>query len=249
VRGTARNRSRLPANFGAADAQLAEALDNLDGADNYAAWICDMAEPFLGPTVLEIGAGHGTMTQLLIRKQHAVVASELSERCIGVLQDRFAGEPSVSVLHGDIGAAEAGAPYDSVLMINVLEHIEDSGGALRQIAGLLKPGGSLVVWVPAFDLLYSEFDRKIGHHRRYRRRQLQAELDGAGLETRDIRYANMAGAFGWLLVARILKRTPTGGRPVEIHDRWILPVTRRVESTVRAPFGQSLFAAAVKSRV
>lgn len=239
-------RSRVRADFSAADAELAATLDNLDGADNYAGWIFELIEPHLGAEALEVGAGHGTFTEMLAGTARRVVASDLSERCVSRLRERFSGSESVEVLHGSIDAAAAHGPFDSVILINVLEHIEDDDGALREIGRLLRPGGRLVLWVPAFSLLYSDFDRRIGHYRRYRRPGLRTQLRDAGYQVREVRYVNAVGAVAWLVLARFLRRTPTHGTPVKVFDRSVVPVLKRLERRWHPPFGQSVLAVAAR---
>jgi SAM-dependent methyltransferase len=240
-------RTPVRADFSAADAELASNLDNLDDADNYAGWIFELIEPHLGAEVLEIGAGHGTFTEMLARKAKRVVASDLSERCISRLRERFSGAQSVEILHGSVESAAAHGPFDSVILINVLEHIEDDDGALAELGQLLRPGGRIILWVPAFSLLYSDFDRRIGHYRRYRRPGLRTQLSDAGFEVRDIRYVNAVGAVAWLVLARLLRRTPTHGAPVKVFDRYFVPVLKRLERRWQPPFGQSVLAVAVRS--
>jgi SAM-dependent methyltransferase len=242
-RSTQRN---AVAEFSAADAELQETLDNLDDAGNYAAWIFELIAPHLGDDVLEVGAGHGTFTELLAKTGKRVVTSDVSERCVGILRDRFAGDSSVEVIAGSIDAVAGSGPFDAAILINVLEHIEGDDDALRQLAGVLKPGGRAVLWVPAFSLLYSDFDRKIGHHRRYRKDGLRTQLSRAGYEVRDLRYVNAAGAVAWLVLARFLRRAPTSGAPVKIFDRYFVPVLKRLERRWPPPFGQSVFAVGVR---
>jgi SAM-dependent methyltransferase len=235
-----------PATFSAADIELAESLDSLDGADNYAGWIFGMMEPFLGPDVLEVGAGHGTFTQVLAERGRTVVATDLSERCIGVLQRRFSRVSNVKIVHGDTSMSADLGPFDTAILINVLEHIEDDNAALRHLWKSLKPGGRLVLWVPAFQALYSEFDRKIGHFRRYRLSKLRSQLTNTGFTVAEIHYANAVGAVAWWLVARVLRRTPTRPSSLRVFDRYAVPVVRTLESRVRPPFGQSIFAVGVR---
>jgi SAM-dependent methyltransferase len=238
---------RALADFSAADAELASTLDNLDDADNYAGWIFELIESYLGDEVLEVGAGHGTFTEMLARSAKRVVASDISERCAGRLRDRFSGEKSVEILHGSIDSAAAYGPFDSVILINVLEHIEDDDGALRELAGsLLKPAGRIVLWVPAFPFLFSDFDRRIGHYRRYSLPGLRKQLADAGYDVQDIRYVNTVGAVAWLVLARLLRRTPTTGTPVKIFDKYFVPVLKRIERRWRPPFGQSVLAVAAR---
>jgi SAM-dependent methyltransferase len=232
------------ASVAAADVELEETLDNLDGADNYAAWIFEQMEPHLGDEVLEVGAGHGTFTGILSARGARVVATDVSQRCAEVLRERFTDDERVTVVHGGAEAAAGLPPFDSAVLINVLEHIPDDDGALRDLAATLKPGGRLILWVPAFQLLYSDFDRKIGHHRRYRKAQLRSQLTRAGYDVTEIRYINSVGALAWLVVARLMRRAPTGGASVKIYDSYFVPVLKRLEGRRGVPFGQSVFAVA-----
>jgi 2-polyprenyl-3-methyl-5-hydroxy-6-metoxy-1,4-benzoquinol methylase len=228
-----------PVEFDESDAELASVLDSLQDADNYADWIYDLCEPHLGTEVLEIGAGHGELTQRLVPGRF-VTATDLSKRCVEELQARYAGDAAVEVRHADIAALGEDREYDSVVLINVLEHIPDDLAALRDLRARLKPGGRLIVFSPAFEGLYSDFDRKIGHHRRYRRSQLVTVADRAGLELVEARYVNSIGAFAWWLFARRLRHTPTHGWSVKLYDRTVVPVLRRVETRRTPRFGQSV---------
>ena len=233
-------REDAPAEFDESDAELASVLDSLQDADNYADWIYDLCAPHLGTEVLEIGAGHGELTERLIEGRF-VTATDLSKRCVEELQARYAGMANVDVRHADIAALDDDRRYDSVVLINVLEHIPDDLAALQDLRALLKPGGRLIVFSPAFEGLYSDFDHKIGHHRRYRRSQLITVANRAGLEYVDARYVNSVGAFAWWLFARRLHQTPTQGWSVKLYDRTAVPVLRRFESRRAPRFGQSVF--------
>jgi SAM-dependent methyltransferase len=226
---------------------LESTLDNLDGAENYAHWILEMVEPFLGAEVLEVGAGHGTFTALLAQRQVSVVAADLSERCVGVLEDRFGGVANVDVVHGDINSVVERGPFNTAILINVLEHIEDDDSALRALSESLAEGGCLILWVPAFEALYAEFDRKVGHFRRYERDGLTAQLSRAGFRIVEMRYANALGAMAWWVVARMLRGTPTRRTSVNLFDRYAIPVAKWLESKRPPPFGQSIFAVATPS--
>ena len=96
-------------------------------------------------------------------------------------------------------------------MFNVREHIAGDGEALRQIHDRLLPGAHLVIWVPAFQLLYSDFDRKMGHFRRYRLRGLKSLARASGFSVVSARYANFPGWFSWLLLCRVLRANPVDG--------------------------------------
>lgn len=150
---SAQKRTRTAvASITAADSELDETLDNLEGADNYAAWIYEQVEPHLGKQVLEVGAGNGTFTGLLSTSSARAVATDVSGRCAANLRSRFADDPRVTLLHGSIAAATDLPVLDAAVLSNVLEHIDDDDGALRELSAALKPGDRLIVWVPAFAL-------------------------------------------------------------------------------------------------
>ena len=242
VRRKARPR---PAAFFDADVELDDTLDNLDGADNYASWIYGLMEPYLGREILEVGAGNGTFTEILAaRPERRVVATDLSQRSVDVLRRRFARAANVEIIRSDVSANARPGTFDTAVVVNVLEHIEDDNEALRQLSRSLRTGGRLILWVPAFEALYADFDRKVGHFRRYQLAGLKAQLSAAGFEVHQVHYANAIGALAWWAVARVLRRTPTRRSSVVLFDRYVVPVVRYLESKHHPPFGQSIFAVA-----
>ncbi len=227
------------------DATLAKSLDSLDDAVNYMKWIVDMAAPYLEGPILEVGAGHGTFTGSFSAygSVHAVEPGEYAGR---VLADRFREDPKVDVTLGLLDEAPTDVEFGSAVMINVLEHIADDAGTLEAIHGRLRPGGHLVLWVPAFEFLYSDFDKKLGHERRYRRKQLEELVERNGFGVVESKYVNAPGWFSWLILVRLLRQEPTGTTTVAIFDRFIVPVVRWLETWIRPPFGQSIFLVARK---
>jgi SAM-dependent methyltransferase len=232
---------RRPASFAEAEPELAETLETLDGATNYSRWIYGLMEPHLGEEVLEVGAGYGTITEMLASRKR-VVATDPSGRCVERLRDRFSDRPDVEILEADVAKATTTGTYDSIVAINVLEHIEDDGTAIKQMATALKPGGRLLLWVPALDGLYSNFDRKIGHFRRYDIDCLSSRMHDAGLDVIDCHYVNPVGAVAWWTLVRLLRRSPTTAGSAKIFDRFV-PVLRRIEREHSMSFGQSIFCA------
>ncbi len=238
------DRAAGPVHFDEADAELATTLDSLDGADNYTDWLYSMCEPYLGSSVLEVGAGHGDLTAMLLLADRQVTSTDLSKRCVELLEERFRGQVGFDArcceleeLAGDVAQRDH---YDSAVLVNVLEHIERDVHALATVRELVRPGGHVLVFAPAFEGLYSEYDRKIGHHRRYRRAHLVEVADRAGLEIVEARYVNSLGAIAWWLYARQLRRTPTERANVALYDRLVVPVLRRFEERREPSFGQSV---------
>jgi 2-polyprenyl-3-methyl-5-hydroxy-6-metoxy-1,4-benzoquinol methylase len=229
--------------FDAADRELAEVLHELDQlTGNYADWIVDLMRPHLGKSVLEIGAGHGSITERLANGDHAVIASDLSPRCVARLRERFGTRPDIEVVEGDAQSVAAGRHIDSAVLVNVLEHIADDVQVLRDLHDALVPGGSVVVFAPALPSLYGAFDERVGHYRRYTRSTLATALSRAGFDVPSADYVNAPGTLAWWLVVRQLGASPTHGGGARLYDRTVVPVTRRVEAIAPPRFGQSVLA-------
>jgi len=224
---------------------LAATLESLDGATNYRDWIFELARPHLGPPVLEVGAGTGTFTGLFA-EVGSVTAVEPVPSLAALIGETHRGDPRVELVEGVLDDVPAVPRYRSAAMINVLEHIPDDRGVLQGISDRLLPGANLVLFVPAFPFLYSRFDDRLGHCRRYRWRELRALLTDVGYDVVDARYVNMVGWFAWLLIARVFRRIPNWSGPVSLCDRWAVPVLRVFEAHLRVPFGQSLLVVARK---
>ena len=233
-----------PASFAQADNELAGVLHSLSDAHRYADWLAELIRPHLGKEVVEIGAGQGTMTMRLAGNGAAVVATDPSERAVLTLREQFADRANVTVEKGDVATVAARHPADTYVLINVLEHIADDVAALRQLREGLNPDGRVVLFVPAFESLYSRFDAQVGHYRRYRRSTLATALSRSGLVPEELHYVNSLGAPTWLVFARLFGGQPTARRPAIAYDRAAVPLLRALESKHKPPFGQSIFCVA-----
>ena len=219
-------------------------FDSLRDGDNYADWIAELIEPHLGHDVLEVGAGHGELTERIRGAGRHVVATDLSPRCVRELAKRFASDPDVEVHHADLVPSGSDDQFDTIVLLNVLEHLPRDDDALTRLVARLRPGGRLVVVVPAFESLYSDFDFRIGHRRRYRKSELTMRLDRAGLRVIDAHYVNALGAVGWWLLARQLGQVPTQPWSARLFDRYGVSLARRLEEGRDVRFGQSLLCVA-----
>jgi glycosyltransferase involved in cell wall biosynthesis len=234
---------RSPSDFDAADAELAEVLHSLTGAVNYADWIGELIEPWLGEKVVEIGAGQGTLTERLARRA-SVVATDPSPAAVARLAERLGGHDAVTTDVGMLDDVVERHAADTYVLVNVLEHIADDVGALRRLREHLPSHGRVILFVPALDTLYSDFDARIGHHRRYDRPGLRRALAEAGLVPEALHYVNSLGALAWFTVARVLGSEPTRPGPALLYDRAAVPLVRAIERRLVPPVGQSLFCVA-----
>ena len=136
------------------------------------------------------------------------MAAEPDEACAAVLTRRFGARRGVTVVPADATKLERSelGEFDSILCFNVLEHIAEDRHALRAFRALLRPGGRLLLLVPAHPALFGETDRTVRHERRYARAELERSLESAGFAVDELRHVNPVGALGWLVSARILRR-------------------------------------------
>lgn len=224
-----------------------EELANLADADRFLTWISDAIEPHLGARVLEVGAGVGAIATKLASAGHDVVAIEPADNVFPELRRRTSDTARVEPLQVTsqqlLGSGVE--PFDSVVYVSVLEHIRDDIDELRTALQLLKPGGTLALFVPAMPSLYGSLDFKSGHFRRYDRSLLQQVVVGAGFEIERITYMDIAGVVPYFLMYRLLDVQTLDSGSSKIYDRLIVPVSRALEARVGAPaVGKNLVAVA-----
>jgi SAM-dependent methyltransferase len=220
-----------------------EVLEDLRGARHYRRWLVGLVAPYLGDRPIELGSGIGDYAAELAAGRAAYTATEPDPDRFAVLAERFADDPVVRVRRLGLPTDQTG-DHSAAVMLNVLEHIDDDVAALRSVAGLVRPGGAVVVFVPAFQAAMSRFDRLIGHHRRYTRRTLGEALTAAGLRVERLRYVNSVGLLSWFLLMRCARMIPRDGLPLRYYDATVIRAVAWAERFVRPPFGQSVLAVA-----
>lgn len=226
-----------------------QTLESVASAVQYHRWLTSLALPHLGDHPIELGSGLGDYARTWLEQGvPEITVTEVDPDRLAVLEKRFAQDSRVHARRIDVFRAEAAA-HSSFVAFNVLEHIPDHVGALRAAHRLVRPGGAVVIFVPAFEFAMSPFDRAVGHVRRYTKRQLREAMVAAGLEVQEVRYVNMPGLLAWFVGMRLLKMTPGDGPLLAAWDRLVVPLARRLESRFGAPFGQSVFCVARVPRV
>jgi SAM-dependent methyltransferase len=211
-------------------------------APAYNRWMFDRLSPWVGRRILEVGAGIGNMSQFFVDRER-VVLTDTEPAYREALVRRFAGRPGVRI--GSLSLPEIspdlrGEAFDTIVCLNVLEHIEDDAGALEAMRELLEPEGRLVLLVPALPAIYGSLDRHLGHHRRYTPRLLRERYRAAGLAMRRLEYFNLAGIPGWWFTGRVLRRKMIPAGPLGLYDR-LVPLFR-LERLLPWRLGQSLIA-------
>ncbi len=224
-------------------------LEAVADMPRYHDWIMECFRPHLRGRAAEFGAGLGTISERILPSVSSLDLVEPSPNLVGQLRRRFANEPTVSVFAETLETRiEQGEPetYDTVVMVNVLEHIEDDAAAVAGLHRMLKPGGTLLVFVPAMPFLFSRLDEVVGHYRRYTKDVLTRCLAEAGFDVRFARYMDALGVLPWWLVNTVGGSTAFDPRAVRLYDAVGVPLTRLAERLVPPPLGKNVIAVAEK---
>jgi SAM-dependent methyltransferase len=222
-----------------------EAQRILGGASRYNQLIYEEYRSFLGDRVIEIGTAAGNNASYLLDRQ-LLLLTDNDPRYVSLLREKFGQRENVKVAELDVSMPPNGelkpllGTFDTVISLNVIEHIEDDDEALRHMCGWLRPGGSGIFIVPALRALYGSLDMAAGHFRRYSPSGFASKLRTVGFDVHRCEYFNPIAVPGWWLSSRILRRTVIPRRQVALADRltflirWLRPLA--------LPFGISILA-------
>ncbi len=208
-------------------------LDAFAGAPNFNRWMADTIRPYVGKRVLEIGAGMGNLTRQLLPGRKRYVATDIDHDHLDRLSNRLSHRPNLEIAELNAAYPENHEPFqgqmDTVICLNVLEHIEDDLGALQNIRSMLEDGGRAVILVPSGQSIYNSLDEELGHFRRYSEEQLRERMTAAGFEVETVLRFNRASRPGWWLNGTVLKRRTISRMQLKNFDRlvWILMQARR----------------------
>jgi len=225
-------------------------LERMGRLSRYNQWIWESIKPWVGNRVLEVGAGTGNMTRVMYGRD-LIVATDIEVPYLHVLRNRFGHFPSIRIakldLNSDDHLALRSYEFDTVVCLNVLEHIKDDEAALRNLYDTLIPGGRLLLFVPADPALFGTMDTQVGHYRRYSRETLRQVIEAAGFTTDRITFMNRLGRFPWWLNGRVFKRAHVPAGQSRVFD-FAVPFLRRLEGK-NPSTGLSLVAVATKPAV
>jgi SAM-dependent methyltransferase len=215
-----------------------EVLHAFAGAPRFNRWMADTIRPYVGKRVLEIGAGIGNLTRLLVAGRTCYIAADLDEEHLARLHTRFQHRPNLQVRPCDLSRPADFEPFrgsmDSVICLNVLEHIEDDAGALRNIHSVLRPGGTAIVLVPCDQRIFGTLDAALGHFRRYAHEELRQKMESAGFRLERIIDFNRISRPVWYVSGKALERTAVSAWQLKLFDRSVW-LWRRVDPVL--PWG------------
>jgi hypothetical protein len=222
-----------------------------EGAPNYNSFLVKMFHSIFKDngvstdnTLLDFGAGIGTLSSIFKSKYGYRVA------CLEVdpNQQKVLEEKGFEVVDVSLAAKER---YLGIYLSNVLEHIGDDRGVIAEIGEkILISGGILIIYVPALSWLYSPLDKKLGHYRRYTKRQLETLVKNEGFLVLRSEYVDFLGVFGWLIqkvITLVTKRVTPNGALISIYDSLVFPFSRLIDRiTLGRLIGKNVLVVATK---
>ncbi len=225
------------------DAPLHEALSVFREAIHWKTYWSKAIAPFIGERVLEAGAGVGANMQLFFdnQRKRVWVCMEPDTQLVKTLAQTLRENTEPKIVAATIDALSETSNFDSILYIDVLEHIEDDVGELRRASARLAPGGKLIVLSPAYNVLYSEFDKAIGHFRRYTGRTLR-DLKPDGMRLVSLRYLDSVGLMLSLGNRLLLRQSQPTLRQILFWDRVIIRMSRIIDPLIAYSAGRSIIA-------
>jgi SAM-dependent methyltransferase len=222
-------------------------LEAMSFAINYHEWIIEELVPFFGQSVVEVGAGAGDLTAMLLQTElKHLFAFEPSSNVFPLLRSKIKGLSRVTAINEFFSPDHVPEAIDSVLYINVLEHIEDDHAELLTAYHAIRHGGHLLLFVPALSWLFSDADKNVGHFRRYHMKPLVTLVEKAGFVVEKTRYFDLAGIIPWYVNFVLLKNT-FSARNVALYDKVVVPPMRLFEKAITPPIGKNILLVAKKA--
>jgi glycosyltransferase involved in cell wall biosynthesis len=225
-----------------------EVLEALSNAPRFNKWMADVIGPYLGNSVLEIGAGMGNLTRHLARRRARYIASDINAEHIARLRTRLAHRPNLEIRHLNLECPDdfrgLAAAMDTVVCLNVVEHVADDLLALRNVFDSLAPGGRAVILVPQCQWAFGALDEALGHFRRYSRDQLARRMEEAGFRLEAMLSFNRVSLPGWYVTGRWLRRRSISPLAMRAFDRLVW-LWRRIDRLLPWP-STSIIAIGVK---
>ncbi len=206
-----------------------ETLEAFSQAGAFNRWLYQKIVKYVQGKTLEIGSGIGNISAFLLKDLDDVSLSDLRPEYCRLLQNKFSYDSHLKgVYEMDLSLEDFNSKYpeliekfDTVIALNVIEHITDDLLAIRNAKALLKKNGKLVILVPAGQWLYNSIDRELGHIKRYSKSGLNELMESAGLFVADCRYFNAAAILGWWVSGNILREKTISSAKLNIYNRMI----------------------------
>ena len=212
-------------------------LRMMSEAPNYNQWIFDILKHHItGRRLLEVGAGIGNLTPFFLKNGYRLTCTDMNWQNLKELKENH---PKVHTVLDDITHTKLNSEFDTIICVNLLEHIKDDINALKKIRSLINYDGRLILIVPAVKKAFGTIDIADGHWRRYDPLELRKKLILSGFNVSIIRYMNIFGLIGWMWEGRIRKKTLHRPQSIKLFDVFV-PLFKTIEDIINPRIGLSL---------
>lgn len=233
------------------DPFVMEDLRQMENAPNYSEWLYSRLKPYLGKRVLEIGPGTGSISRKLIDDVDLLVGIEPNKYCFDILENSLSKNPNFLLFNKKVEDYETKGlesyHFDSVLCVNVLEHIENDIKTLDFFESILVPNGRVVLLVPAVQRAYGPIDKAVGHFRRYNKAGMAETISHTSLVIEKQFYMNFFGLLGWMFNAKIAKSQKQSVSQIKLFNS-LVPMLSFIERHLGCPVGLSLISISRKKQ-
>jgi SAM-dependent methyltransferase len=229
-------------------------LNVIAKADRFNRWMYDQIRDHLKGEILEIGSGIGNISKLVIESDHFITLSDYNKEYCRILKEQFSTNKNVrdviqiDLLHPEFEKmfSRYKERFDSIFLLNVIEHIEDDKLSIKNCNYLLKPGGHLILLAPAYSWLYGTFDEQLGHYRRYTVKSMSELLHDQNFQILSGSYFNIAGIAGWFLFGKIFRRRMLGKGQMSAFNS-IVPFAKLTDKILARKAGLSIIVTGIKN--
>ena len=236
-------------NLSGVDPDGEKTLNTISKADKFNRWMYQTIAPFCSGKILEIGSGIGNISSFFLQNNFSISLSDLRNHYFEELKKKFSDftnlESAFTLDLVDLSFHEKYTDkkgyFDTIVALNVVEHIEDDSAAIKNCRYLLKKDGIVIILVPAYQSLYNRFDINLGHFRRYSKKSLQALITQNGFEIIHLQYFNLAGILGWFLSGKILKNQTIPNWQMGLYNSMV-PVFKIIDKMIFNGAGLSVIA-------
>ena len=230
-----------------------QTLEVIAKANRFNRWMFDQFKDQLKGEILEIGSGIGNISQLVIEQGYSLTLSDYNEDYCGFLRSKFSENEnvreilSIDLVHPDFNNQyfTYHEKFDTVFLLNVIEHIKDDIVAIKNCRYLLKKDGHLILLAPAYSWLYSSFDRQLGHYRRYSLTSLKELMQKNDFNILSGSHFNFTGIAGWFLFGKLLNKKMLGSSEMSAFNK-IVPLAKIMDTLSRKKIGLSVIVKGIK---
>jgi len=228
-------------------------LEVISEADKFNEWMYNTIKPFCSGNILEVGSGIGNISKFFLKEGYNITLSDIRQNYCDYLKTHFKLFPNLlDIIRLDLVDPDFDKKFNhfktgfnTIFSLNVVEHIKNDVLALKNAKYLLKKGGNLIILVPAYPFLYNEFDKALGHYRRYTKKKLHHILIENNFSIVHTQYFNLAGTLGWFVSGKLQKNETIPGGQMKLYDQ-LVPLFKILDKLIINSAGLSIIAVGQK---